>query len=37
MEERRNMYEMLVRKAEVRKSLGRSALRWEGNIRMDLR
>jgi hypothetical protein len=32
-----NVYKILVRKAEGNRPLGRSRLRWEDNIRMDLR
>ena len=37
MGEGRGVYRVLVRKPEERRPLGRSRLRWEDNIRMDLR
>jgi hypothetical protein len=37
MEEMRNAYEILVGKPEGRSPLGRHRVRWEDNIRMDLR
>jgi len=36
MGERRGVYRVLVRKPERKRPLGRSKLRWEGNIKMDL-
>jgi hypothetical protein len=36
MGERRNAYNILVRKCEVKKSLRRHGRGWEDNIRMDL-
>jgi hypothetical protein len=33
----RNTYKMLVKKPEGMRPLGRPKLRWEDNIRMDLR
>jgi hypothetical protein len=35
--EKRMVYRILVGKPEGRIPLGRSRLRWEGNIKMDLR
>jgi len=35
--EMRNAFKMLVGKPEVKRQLGSSRRRWEGNIRMDLR
>jgi hypothetical protein len=37
MGEGRGVYRVLVRKPEGRRPLGRTRLRWEDNIRMDLR
>jgi hypothetical protein len=37
MGERRGAYRVLVGKPEGRRPLGRPRLRWEDNIRMDLR
>jgi hypothetical protein len=37
MGEGRGVYRILVGKPEGRRPLGRSRLRWEDNIRMDLR
>jgi hypothetical protein len=37
MGERRGAYRALVRKPEGRRPLGRPRLRWEDNIKMDLR
>ena len=37
MGEGRDVYRVLVGKPEERRALGRPRLRWEGNIRMDLR
>jgi hypothetical protein len=37
MGEMRNVYKILVRKPERKRPLGRTRLRLEGNIRMDLR
>jgi hypothetical protein len=37
MTERRSAYGILVRKPEERKPLGKRRLRWEDNIKMDLR
>jgi hypothetical protein len=37
MGEGRGVYRVLVGKPEGRRPLGRPRLRWEGNIRMDLR
>ena len=36
IEERRGGCRVLVRKSEGKRPLGRSKLRWEGNIKMDL-
>jgi hypothetical protein len=36
MEENRNAYELLVRKPEEKRPLGRPRRRWIENIRMDL-
>jgi hypothetical protein len=36
MGERRDVYEVLVRKPEGKRQLGRPRRRWEGNIKMDL-
>jgi hypothetical protein len=33
----RNVYEIFVKKSEVKRLLGRTGNRWEDNIRMDLR
>jgi hypothetical protein len=35
MREMKNVYEILVRKPEVKRRLGRLRHRWENNIRMD--
>jgi hypothetical protein len=35
--ENRNAYRILVGKPEGKRPLGRAGLRWEDNIRMDLR
>jgi hypothetical protein len=37
MGERRNAYNILVGKPEGKRPLGRSRLRWEDNIKIDLR
>jgi hypothetical protein len=37
MGETKNAYSILVGKSEGKRPLGRPRLRWEGNIRMDLR
>jgi hypothetical protein len=37
MEKIRNVYKILVRKAEGKRPLGRPRHRWEDNIRMDPR
>jgi hypothetical protein len=34
--EMRNVYKILVKKSEWKRSLGRPRRRWEGNIKMDL-
>jgi len=36
MEERLDIYKILVEKPEGKKSLGRPSHRWEDNIKMDL-
>ena len=36
MEERRDIYRVLVRKIEGKRPLGRPRHRWEDNIKMDL-
>jgi hypothetical protein len=36
MEEKRNVYRLLVRKPEGKRSLGRPRRRWIGNIKMDI-
>jgi hypothetical protein len=33
----RNVYNILVRQPEGKKSLGRPSLKWEDNIKMDLK
>jgi len=33
----RNAYKILVRKPEMKRSLGRSSYRWEDNTEMDIR
>jgi hypothetical protein len=37
MEITRNTYRILVKEPEGKRPLGRSTLRWEDNIKMDLR
>jgi hypothetical protein len=37
MGEMRNAYEILMREPEWKKTLGRSRLRWEYNIKIDLK
>jgi hypothetical protein len=37
MGEKRNVYRILMKKPEGKRSLGRPRRRWEDNIRMDLR
>jgi hypothetical protein len=37
MEEGRDVYRVLVGKAEGKRQLGRSRRRWEDNIKLDLR
>jgi hypothetical protein len=36
MEERRNVYRVLVQKSEEKIQFGRTRNRWENNIKMDL-
>ena len=36
MEERRDVYRVLVRKTEEKRPLGRPRFRWEDNIKMEL-
>jgi hypothetical protein len=36
MEEKRNVYRLLVRKSKEKRPLGRPRRRWVDNIRMDL-
>jgi hypothetical protein len=36
MEEKRNMYRLLVEKPEGKRQLGRTRCRWIDNIKMDL-
>jgi hypothetical protein len=37
MEQKRNAYRILVGEPERKKALGRHRLRWEDNIKMDLK
>jgi hypothetical protein len=37
MVERRDLYKVLVGKAEVKRPFGRPRCRWEDNIKMDLK
>jgi hypothetical protein len=37
MGEMKNAYQLLVRKPECKRPLGRPGYRWESNIRMDVR
>ena len=37
MEQSRNTYRVLVKKPESKRPLGKLRLRWEDNIKMDLR
>jgi hypothetical protein len=36
MGERRGVYRILVGKPEIKRALGRSRIKWEDNIKMDL-